>query len=148
MRPYRKNHAWNELPADLQARVTRRLSGLLPPQALVTDCYYSPHKDRLAWRVTYWNKPPFAAQIGRWIAAYHRLSHPIVQLWITDAAGSSPHLVGAQESEPGRGFMEPSINGIVAQPLIHGVVWSPREDCLGFVFKDVFYTVPVTQAGT
>jgi hypothetical protein len=144
MRPYRKHHAWNELPADLKDGVTKSLSGRLPRQATITDCYYSPHKVRLAWRVTYWIKPPFAEQVGHWFAAYRRFSRPIVELWITDGTGQAPHLIGMQEGEPGLGFMEPTINGISGKPLIHGVVWSPREDYLGFVFKDVFYTVPVT----
>ena len=145
MRPYRKHQTWDEAPADLKASVTKSLAGLVPSHATITDVYFAPHKDRLAWRVTFWNAPPLVDLLGRWLPAYQRLSRPIVQLWITDGTGNKPQVVGMQEGEEGLGFMEPSSKGVPGHPLIHGVVWSPREDLLGFILKDVFYTVPVPK---
>ena len=147
MRPYRKHQTWEEAPADLKASVARSLAGLVSSQVSITDVYFSPHKDRLAWRVTYWNKPPLVDLLGRWLPAYQRMARPIVQLWITNGAGQKPQLMGLQEGEQALGFMEPNRNGIPGRPLIHGVVWSPREDLLGFVLNDVFYTIPVPKQG-
>jgi hypothetical protein len=142
--PYHKHLLWEQVPAELKADVMTSLKGHIPRQADITDCYPSPHKDRYAWRVTYWNKPPFLDPLRRWFPSYQKLAVPIIALWITDGIGNHPNLIGAQPGDQAYDFKEPkAINPNTLH--VHDVVWSPHEDLLGYVISDVFYTMRVPK---
>ncbi len=142
--PYRKHLIWEQVPANLKTNVIASLKDRIPRQADITDCYLSPHKDRYAWRVTYWNKPPFLDSLSRWFPSYQKLAVPIIELWITDGIGNHPNLIGAQPGDPAYDFREPK--AITSNTLhVHDVVWSPHEDLLGYVISDVFYTIRVPK---
>ena len=141
---YRRHFPWEQVPAPLQTRVARSLHGLIPRGATIADGYFSLHQERIAWRVTYWNTPPFFEALKHWFSAYEKLAVPMAALWITDGNGDHPRLIGEQAGEHDKEFRDPG-ESPWKQTLVHDVIWSPREDQLGFVYNNNFYTILIPQ---
>ena len=141
---YRRHFPWEQVPAPLQTRVARSLHGLIPREATIADAYFSMHQERIAWRVTYWNTPPYFEALKRWFTACEKFAVPMAALWITDGNGEHPRLLGVQSGQPEKGLQDPGSSPWNTM-LVHDVIWSPRVDQLGFVYNNNFYTIPVPK---
>ena len=83
-------------------------------------------------------------RIKHWFSAYEKLAVPMAALWITDGKGEHPHLIGVQAGEHDKEFRDPG-ESPWKQTLVHDVIWSPREDQLGYVYNNNFYIIPVPR---
>jgi hypothetical protein len=100
----------------------------------IEDVDISPNGDRIAMFCNETYVSPLLALLHRWLPRVPATPKPCLGLWVTRLDGSDAHEIG---HVPG-----PAYDEATGQTILYLVHWLPGGKQIGFMYKDVAYTVP------